>query len=58
MNKIPRLLSAPPLGAGRPASAGAPDPVAPGVRMVACPASPSGLQRYRLPLWRMFSRPK
>ena len=60
MKTIPRLLSAPSPGADQEAhdlftSEGAP-PELP--RLLACPTPSEGPQRYRLPLWRLFRKPK
>jgi len=62
MNKIPRILSAPPPHIDQDALdqftfEGAPS-AEPRLRLVECPAPRSGPQRYRLPLWRFFGKPK
>ena len=61
MKKIPRLLSAPSRHADQDAHdlfTSEHSPAGEHLRLLACPAPSEGPQRYRMPLWRFFAKPK
>ena len=61
MKKIPRLLSAPSPHADQDVHnlfTAERSPAGEHVRLLACPAPSEGPQRYRMPLWRLFGKPK
>ena len=61
MKKIPRLLSAPSPRHDQEADnlfTAERSPAGEHLRLLACPPPSEGPQRYRMPLWRFFARPK